>query len=249
MKLLTKFFLFGTTLFLCSLSIAAEENANIKYPINTPPSAELHYLVNANHRGFPLNGESDVKWKVSGSPRNQTYSISTETRADLFGKILEAGSVGEINDYGLAPIKYEEKSRKKKVIQTTFNRTDNIISFTESKETVPLYAGEQDRSSAVWQLVSIARGSPKKFTPKSKWSFFVAGRKNAEKWTFTVDKNVTIPTALGKVSTVHVTKSTSDPKDQRIEIWLAPSKEWYPVRIKSQDPDGDTIEQDLVSIN
>jgi hypothetical protein len=234
---------------LFSLSAAAQENSSIKYATNTPPSAQLNYSVIADRIGIALNGEADINWQVTGSPPNQTYSITTETRADLFGKIVEANSIGSIDTYGLAPNKYEEKPRNKHAFQTMFDRTANIITFSESKETVPLHAGVQDRTSAVWQLVSIARASPKKFTPKSKWAFFVAGRRNVEKWTFTVEKNVTLTTAFGKIPAVHLTKSISDPKDQRIEIWLAPGKEWYPVRIKSQDSNGDTIEQNLVRIN
>ena len=95
--------------------------------------------------------------------------------------------------------------------------------------------------------MSIARGSPKTFIPKSQWSFSVAGRRDAEKWTFTVNEEVTLPTPLGELSTVHVIQETAD---QRIDIWLAPTMEWYPVRIKYRDADnGDTIEQDLVRIN
>lgn len=232
-------------LFLFALTTSSAQN---RYPTKLPPSAQLHYTVKASRSGFSLNGQAEMDWRVSGAPPEQTYSIKTETRADLFGKILEANSNGVIDAYGLAPLKYEEKPRKKQGFQTTFDRSANLISFSESPNTETLRPGEQDRSSAVWQLMSIARASPKKFVPQSKWTFWVAGRKSTEKWTFTVNKKESISTAFGKISTVHLTKSTVDDKDQRIEVWLAPSKEWYPVRIKSEDPDGDTIEQNLARI-
>lgn len=230
----------------CVLSVAAEDLPNIKYPTNLAPSAELQYLVTADRSGFTINGEADINWQVTGSPPNQTYSITTETRAPIFGKILEANSFGEIDAYGLAPNKYEEKPRKKGPFLTTFDRETKKITFSDSGTTCALNGGEQDRTSAVWQLVSIARASPKKFVPKSQWSFFVAGRRDTEKWTFTVDKNVTLSTSFGKLSATHITKETTD---QRIDVWLARTMEWYPIRIKFRDANGDTIEQNLVHIS
>jgi hypothetical protein len=235
-------------LFSYTLLTTAENKPGVKYATHLPPSAQLSYAVKAERSGFALNGEAEMKWQVTGAAPHQTYSITTETRAAILGKILEANSYGNIDAFGLAPTKYEEKTLKKPLSQTTFDRASKKITFSDSQATAPLYEGEQDRTSAVWQLISIARASPKKFTPKSKWSFPVAGRKNAEQWTFTVNKNVTLSTALGKIPTIHISKSVSDHKDQHIEIWLAPSKEWYPVRIKTQTSEGDTIEQNLLRV-
>ena len=53
-------------------------------------------------------------------------------------------------------------------------------------------------------------------------------------------------TALGSFETVHLVKAPPpDSKDQRLDIWLAPGLEWYPVRLKFSDADGDTIDQRL----
>lgn len=187
-----------------------------------------------------------MNWQVIGSSPNQTYRIKTETRAPILGTIVTAYSVGDINTFGLAPHRYEETPRKKPTYQTTFNQKTKKITFSDSSATYPINGGEQDRTSAIWQLVSIARGSPKKFIPKSQWRFLVAGRRHAEEWTFFVDEKVTLPTSFGALSTVHVTNHAGD---QRIDIWLAPTMEWYPVRIKYRDANGDTIEQNLAHVN
>jgi len=233
-------------LFLPGLATAAKDYSSKKYPTNLAPSADLRYAVQADRSGLSIDGEADMNWQVIGSSPNQTYRIKTETRAPIFGKILAANSVGDINTFGLAPYKYEETQRKKPTYQTIFNQKTRKITFSDSSATYPLNGGEQDRTSAIWQLVSIARGSPKKFIPKSQWSFFVAGRRDAEEWTFSVDEKVTLPTSFGALSAVHVSKQAGD---QRIDIWLAPTMEWYPVRIKYRDANGDTIEQNLAHVN
>ena len=225
------------------------DHPDTNYPTNLPPSAQLHYNIKADRSGLTLAGEANVSWQLSNAKPNQTYAITTETRAAIFGKILEANSHGTIDSFGLAPDLYEEKPRNKPATQTHFIRDSKQISFSENAETYPIKGGEQDRTSIIWQLVSMARAAPKKFVPKSEWNFFVAGRRDAEKWTFTVGENVMLSTPMGNLNTVHIVKAPPpDSKDQRLDIWLAPGLEWYPVRLKFSDADGDTIDQNLDQI-
>lgn len=228
------------------LTATAEEQLRPTYPTNLAPSAQLQYQIKSNHSGISLTGKATINWQVTDTTPDKTYSITSETRAALFGKILEANSAGRIDSFGLAPNKYEEKPFNKSPMQTTFDRKAKQIRFSESDNIFPIKGGEQDRTSAIWQLVNIARASPTKFVPKSRWSFFVAGRRDVEKWTFVVEKKVSLSTLLGKITTIHLSKVTPD---QRIDIWLAPGLEWYPVRIQFRDQNGDTIDQNLESIN
>jgi Protein of unknown function (DUF3108) len=230
-------------------SAAGADHPSTNYPTNIPPSAQLHYTIKADRSGLTLLGEASVNWQTADAKPAPTYSISSETRAAIFGKILEASSRGTIDSYGLAPDLYEEKSRNKAAAQARFNRDLKQITFAESSDNYPIRGGEQDRTSIVWQLVSIARATPKKFVQGSHWEFFVAGRHDADPWTFTVDENVTLSTPLGNLPTIHVIKAPPpNSKDQRLDIWLAPSLEWYPVRLKFSDADGDTIDQTLDQI-
>lgn len=241
-------------LFLVSGSALAQDHPSIKYPTSPPPSAQLHYQIKADHSSITFPGEANVVWQTnwtaSESVPNPTYSITTETRAILVGKILQANSKGVIDSFGLAPSQYEEKPRNKSPALTTFNLDTKLISFSESSKTYPLKGGEQDRTSAVWQLVSIARAVPNKFIPKSQWTFFVAGRRDAEKWTFTVKDNAVLSTPFGYIATVHITKAPPpDSKGQTVDIWLAPNMEWYPVRLRFSDADGNIVDQRLDRID
>ena len=241
--------LIAASTFLWAGPVAASEHPSNKYPTSVPPSALLHYTIRADRSGLTLSGEATVNWQLGDDKTAPTYSVTTETRAAIFGKILEAGSHGLIDNYGLAPLQYDEKPRNKAGTQTRFDRETKQITFSSSNDNYPIHGGEQDRTSVVWQLVSVARASPKKFTPKSEWVFFVAGRRDAEKWTFTVEEKVTLATPMGNIVTVHLIKAPPpDSKDQRLDIWLAPEMEWYPVRLKFSDADGDTIDQNLDQI-
>ena len=187
-----------------------------------------------------------MKWQLNDK---QNYSVITETRVMLFGKILDASSYGSIDEHGLAPEKFVEKRFGKAESITSFNRTNKTIQFTESTETYPIKGGEQDRTSATWQLVTLARAANDKFKAGSEWKMFVAGRRDAEPWSFKVSGTETLSTPLGELATIHITKAPPpDSKGQQLEIWLAPKLEWYPVRLKFSDADGDTVDQVISSI-
>ena len=228
-----------------AMADAPVDHPVIKRPYKLAPSADLVYSIKAKQRGIALSGESVSNWRAGDGK----YSLLAETKAALFGKILEQRSEGTVDDYGLAPAQFVEKRFRKEAATTTFKRDSKTIVFSEGDDSYPLKGGEQDRNSTVWQLVSIARATPEKFTPGSEWSFFVAGRRDAEPWTFKVVKQETVATGQGLVEAVHLVKAPPpDKKGQQVDLWLAPSLEWYPVKVTFADEDGDYVEQTLQKI-
>lgn len=225
--------------------VQAQEARAPKRAFNLPPSADLHYSIKARHKGFALSGEAIISWRVS----DDKYTVSTDMRSSLLGKILENRSEGTIDSYGVAPAQFYEKRVRKDGWTTRFERDSKTISFTESKLSYPIKGGEQDRGTAPWQLVAVARAAPEKFTPGSEWTFFVAGRRDAEPWIFKVVNRETVGTGFGPVAAVHLVKSSpAHSHEQTLDIWLAPSHEWYPVRLRFTDNDGEVIEQMLDKI-
>ena len=205
-----------------SVTFASQNNHSAKADL--PPSAELVYSVKAQYNGLDLNGNSFIRWKTG----RQSYSLQNEARISLLGKILDAGSSGGTGTQGLIPEKYTEKRIRKDATTTTFNYRDNIVSFRENK-TAPLKEITQDRASIVWQLASLARANPERFTVDSTWTIPVAGRSKIEPWTFRVVKTGNISTPLGQIKTVQLTRKGK--KDQEMNVWLAPEQNWYPVQI------------------
>jgi len=224
----------------------ADDHPSIKRPFNLPPPAELVYSVKANSHGIPLAGNGTITWRHGDGK----YTLLTEARSGIFGKVLDYRSEGGIDGYGLAPDTYYEKRIRKGAGTTTFKRDDKTIDFADNEKSVPLKGGEQDRSSAPWQLAAIARGAPDKFTPGSEWAMYVAGRRSAETWTFKVVGTETVQTGQGDVKAVHFTKSPpKSHQGQQVDLWLAPGLEWYPVRLVFTEDDGDSFEQLLDKVN
>jgi len=224
---------------------ASGEHPSAKRPTNVPPSADLNYSLKIKQSGLSLNGTATVQWRAGDGK----YSIITESRAAIFGKVVENRSEGAIDEFGLAPATFYEKRLRKDPYTTSFKRDGKTIAFTESDATYPILGGEQDRSSAQWQLAALARATPDKFKPGSEWNLFVAGRRDAEQWSFKVVKTETVQIGTGEVSAVHLVKAPPpDAQGQQVDLWLAPSMDWYPVRVRFNDNDGDFVDQTLEKV-
>lgn len=240
--------LLGATVLLAGAAQAADapgEHPSVKRPTSLPPSADLSYSLKIKQSGLSLNGQASVQWRAGEGK----YSIVTESRAAIFGKVVENRSEGAIDDFGLAPASFHEKRIRKDPYTTTFKRAEKTIAFTESDVTYPILGGEQDRSSAQWQLAAIARAAPDKFKPGSEWQYFVAGRRDAEPWSFKVVKTEAVQIGGGEVQAVHLVKAPpADKEGQQVDLWLAPSLDWYPVRVRFNDADGDFVDQTLEKV-
>jgi hypothetical protein len=238
--------LLNMTLAGTALSLAMAAQAAPARGFDLPPPADLKYAIKAEQKGMSLDGEATVRWRAGDGK----YSLSSESRASILGKILENRSEGAVDDNGLVPDKFTEKRFHKDPYTVTFDRGARTIRFTESKLSYPIKGGEQDRATVTWQLAAMARAMPGKFVPGSEWRVFVAGRRDAETWVFTVVKTDKLRTPMGQIDGVHLVKAASaGTRGQQIDIWLAPGHEWYPVRVRFSDHDGDdVIEQIIVKI-
>lgn len=224
---------------------AAAQKGGAQYKFDLPPSAELNYAIKAKEMGLTLSGEGRIWWQTD----KKTFSAAMETSAMIVGKIHQSKSEGVIDAHGLAPLQFTEKRFRKPENSVDFNRKEKQIRFSLSDRTYPIKGGEQDRTSAIFQLVAIARGNSARFTEGSRWEFFVAGRNDGEPWIFNVGKQETLRTPMGNIEAIHVTKAPPpDAPDRKIDLWLAPSLEWYPVRIRFTDSGTEYIEQTLQTI-
>ncbi len=158
-------------------------------------------------------------------------------------------SDGLIESTGLAPEIFSIKRFRKELITTRLDRKNRQIHYQGNATSSSLEGGEQDRLSVVWQLSGLARTTPTKFSTGSKHKFNVVGSHDSDAWLFDVKKIQRIQTGLGEVDAIQITRLPSESPDaQSMEIWLAPSLDWYPVKIRLSEKNGDYVEQSLEKI-
>jgi hypothetical protein len=221
-----------------------EEPAGTRYKLEPPPSAELQYDVQALRDEQNWYGSGVFRWESAGG----SYRITGEASVRILFKItvLNFSSEGRINDYGIAPVLYSEKPWRKSMTNTHFQQDKGTISFSASTATYPYNGGEQDRASIMWQLASIGRGDAGQFAAGSGFDIVVAGARDAETWHIDVIGQEEVDTPYGRFAAWHVRRAPrAGSYDQKIDIWLAPQQEWYPVKLLYTYANGDHLEMSL----
>ena len=166
----------------------------------------------------------------------------------IFLTLLEFNSEGTINQSGLVPVLYSEKPFRKSMTNTHFQANKGIISFSASTLTYPYQGGEQDRASIPWQLASIGRANPSLFIPGATLSIFVAEVRDAQVWDMHIIDDETVQTDAGTFKAWHLVRSPRPGTfDKKIEIWLAHEKNWYPIKLRHTENNGNIL--DMVAKN
>lgn len=215
-----------------------------KPAVSLPPSAQLDYSIRADVHGLVLEGSSQINWNADASK----YLLQLDTRTALTGVLLSDKSEGSIDRNGLAPDTYSMRRFRNQPAVASFDRKAGQINFANNGAPYKLQGGEQDRASVLWQLLSMARARPA-LIAGSKWTYYVAGHRGGEPWTFLLKDKQKVQTGLGELEAWHFAHVPADKATTtQVDIWLAPSQEWFPVKIRFSEPNGDYIEQSLNKI-
>lgn len=207
-----------------------------------PPSAELKYDVQALRDGKTVFGSGKISWKKDGD----NYEIDGEAGV-LFFSVLTFKSEGSLDAQGITPLRYSEKRFRKSATNTHFQREPQRISFSASTLQYPRNGGEQDRASIVWQLVGLGRADPTQFGDGL--DIFVAGVRDGDTWHVQILGEEKITVGGEAVTAWHLLRTPrAGSYDTQVDIWLAPSRDWYPVKLRQTERNGDYLDMSMSSI-
>lgn len=218
---------------------AAAANAPKGEKFSLPPSADLHY--DSFYNGVQ-NPSGTIHWATDGS----TYQMIVSIPLPFVGTYSYI-SEGRVDAYGLAPLRYTEQHGRRGTDVTTFTRGDGVQNahavFSRNPSSVELPAGAQDRFSMFMQLSSLVRGDPARYTAGVTREFFVLDNDSGETWPIETVGDENVQTSLGFVPARHFTRLPRRAGDRRkVDVWLAPSLGWLPIRFMQTEPNGTEIE-------
>ncbi|WP_250511964.1 DUF3108 domain-containing protein [Caballeronia sp. INDeC2] len=202
---------------------------------SVPPTGELRYdtLVNGM-----MNQTGTIHWINDG----QHYEMVVSIPLPFVGPYVYS-SKGHIDGFGIAPEQYSEQRGRRAADIAIFNRETKQIVYTKTPQSQPLADGAQDRFSVVMQLASLVRGAPDKYKPGVTRQFSVADNDSNEIWPIETVGDETVQARGGFTTARHFTRLPRKEGDRRkLDIWLAPSIGWLPVRILQTEPNGMQIE-------
>ncbi|PXW29416.1 DUF3108 domain-containing protein [Paraburkholderia caballeronis] len=202
---------------------------------SVPPSGDLQY--DTFYNGM-RNQPGTIHWSSDG----QHYEMVVSVPLPFVGTFSWT-SRGRVDAFGLAPDQYVEKRGRRPEDVTVFNRDGRQIVFTRTPNSLALPDGAQDRFSMVMQLASLVRGDPDAYKPGVTREFFVADNDSGETWPITTIGDESVSTDQGFVDARHFMRLPRHEGDRRrIDVWLAPSLGWLPVRLVQTEPNGTQVE-------
>ena len=226
---------------------AAPAAGTRRYKVQLPPSAKFDMAVaRVDADGTKWTGSATMTWHTDGS----RYQASVEAGVSLLVtrvNLLVLRSEGEIDDFGIAPARVTEKRTRRAETATHFNRDKGTITFSASERTFPLQAGAQDKATVPFQLAGIGRGDVNQLGGDV--DIQVGDEKEATMFRFQLVGEDELNTKLGKLVTWHLTRPPKPGSySSRLDIWLAPGMNWYPVQIRNTEASGALTTQTVSNI-
>jgi len=196
----------------------------------------MNYEVTVKARGLSLSGRARLDWRHDG----QEYQARLELSSPVLPSRVQR-STGRITETGLAPGYFSDKSRSEQA--THFDRERGRLVFSNNRPESAIVEGMQDRLSVIVQLSMVIAGDPARFPAGTQIVVPTASTREAENWTFTVEGEEEQQLPGGTLRALKLQRLPRKEFDQKVELWLAPSKDYAPVRLRLTNPNGDTVDQ------
>jgi hypothetical protein len=204
------------------------------------PATHITYQVRGEARQLPYSASAELFWRHDGQHYDARLSVSA-----LFLGSRTQTSEGNITPQGLAPTRFADKSRSEQAAH--FNRDTGRISFSANTPDVPLLPGAQDRLSLFLQLGALLAADPTRLARGQSLTLQTAGPREADPWQFTSEGVETVHLPGGELQALKLTRAPRREYDTRVELWLAPSLHYLPVRIRITQANGDFVDQQMRS--
>ena len=206
-----------------------------------PASAQLDYKMTGSVKGLPYYAKGELAWQNAGSSYDVRMTVSA-----LFIGSRTMTSTGHLNAKGLLPTRFSDKSRSE--LAAHFEPDKGQISFSSNTPAISWNQGVQDRVSVFMQLGGMLAGNPAGFPVGSSISMITVGPRDADNWTFLVEREEKLSLPFGDVATLKLSRQPRRDYDQKVEVWYAPALDYLPVRNKITQASGDFVDQQLSAL-
>lgn len=209
-------------------------------PVRIPRAAELGFQASGSIGGQAFAVPVTLQWRQDGQWYESRFGfynpkVGTRTRE----------VAGLITPQGLLPVRLKARLPEEQDIR--FDYDQGQVAFSASGAEAPLAAGMQDRLSVMFQLGALLAGDPERYPVGTAISLPAAFERGEGSWRFAVEADEDVP-ALGKpVPAVHLVHVPFDERGARLELWLGRTLDYLPVRLRTTEPNGDTIDYTLLT--
>jgi len=220
-------------------SSATAASAEAPPLLQVPGSVRLKFAVTGQQGVSPLSGVfGELTWQQDGQAYDARLSLSF-----LFKTLRTQHSAGVIGPSGIEPTRFSDT--RKTEVASHFVRDQGQIVFSSNAPSVPLMPGAQDRLSVMLQLGALLAGDPARYPTDGAIAVQTAGPRDADLWIFKVGEEEGLQLPAGDFKARKLTRNARKPYDDTVELWLAPTLGYLPVRIKLTQSNGDFADMRL----
>ncbi len=219
------------------------------YPVRPPQTGKISMrIVRTEANRNPVYGDGEINWEF----KTGRYKMSIEASLDLLLtsiNLYQLHSEGNIDVYGVTPAISTEKRRSRSETATHFDHANKAVSFSSSNKTSEVQSGVQDKASFIMQLAGIGNAEPDKFQPGREIRLQVAEERDVSTFVFVVTALEEVETKMGKIMAWHVIRPPLPGSyNSKLEVWLAPEQNWYPIQIRNTESNGAVTTQTATKI-
>jgi hypothetical protein len=211
-------------------------------PVRVPDSATLRYRVTGQTLGLTYNADAQLQWRRQAERYQAVWSVGLP----LVGTRTQR-SEGKITAAGLEPEHFAESARDERSAQ--FDAQNQRIHFSANKPDAVLEPGAQDRLSVTLQFSALLAAAPERYPPGMRITLQTVGVRGAEPWTWEVLTDETLLLAGREIPCVRLLRQPRKARDTRVELWLARTLDYLPVRLRLTQSDGDVADQQLETLD
>lgn len=208
-------------------------------PVTLPNSATLEFNASGQVKGFQYSAGAQLQWQHDG----QYYQARQSISMFLLGERAQT-SEGLITPKGLQPLNFSDKGRKTQ--SAAFDVASGKAHYSGGQTDAAIGDGVQDRLSVFLQLSALMAAAPEKYPPGTLIELTTSSARSAVRWQFRVGASEALELPFGGVMALRLDKLPGkSSNDQRGSVWLAPSMQYLPVRIKLTQGQDDFVDLQL----
>jgi Protein of unknown function (DUF3108) len=214
---------------MAAAAATAASAASAPVGFDWPPSTQLNYRLTGHFRG-PLHGQAQVQWLRQG----ERYQVRLEVKVDpiVRRRMLSDGVLGE---HGLSPRRYDEETEVpfKETRRATVRFEPDQILLANGKTSEPT-EGVQDAASQFVQLTWLFLSRPDRLQVGRTIDFPLALPRRVGRWTYDVAAQELLQLPFGEIQAFRLTprRDNAKPNELSVEMWIAPTLQYLPVRIQ-----------------
>lgn len=210
-------------------------------PVRIPRAAELTYQAQGTIGGQAFTVPVTLQWRQDGHWYESRFGFYNPRVGERTRQVA-----GLITPQGLAPAVVQMRVPDAQDIR--FDYGSGRVSFSASGTDAPLVAGMQDRLSVLIQLGALLAGDPERYPVGSAIVLPAAHERSEGSWRFAVESDESVTALRDKtIPTVHLVHIPLGESSARIEVWLGRSLDYLPVRLRTVEPNGDTVEYNALT--